>query len=329
MDELILKYLSGDATDVERHRIEKWRESSADHDSRFREIEVLWTGLGQATPRRSSPRPDIDAMLGEAERRRSRARAQRSRRAFLRSPWVGYGLAAAASIALAIFAVNVWQARHLPGSALSAVESSVGEGQVVAMTLSDGSYVRLAPGTHVEFPARSGHREVVVRGRAFFAVSPGAEPFVVRTPAGQVTVHGTRFEVATEGDTLRVVVVEGVVDLSGPGGGGTIQVHAGQMADLWAGEPPRVTTVGDVWSLLDWPGALLAFQRTPLREVAVQLARHFKVVVKTRDSLVLERRVTGSFQDDSLGDVLTSVCAVTAIHCDQRADTVLMGGPGG
>ena len=37
-------------------------------------------------------------------------------------------------------------------------------------------------------------REVVLEGRAFFAVATDPVPFVVRTRLGQMTVRGTRFE---------------------------------------------------------------------------------------------------------------------------------------
>jgi transmembrane sensor len=79
--------------------------------------------------------------------------------------------------------------------------------------------------------------------------------------------------------------------------------------------------------LLDWPGGLLAFQRTPLREIASQLARHFRVEVQLQDSLVATRRVTGSFQDASLDDVVSSVCAVTGIRCSHEGGVVVFGPP--
>ena len=36
--------------------------------------------------------------------------------------------------------------------------------------------------------------KVVVEGKAFFAVAAAPTPFVVSTGMGEVTVHGTRFE---------------------------------------------------------------------------------------------------------------------------------------
>ena len=323
MDELILRHLSGEATDVEEHRFERWRTASVENEARYREMSALWEGLGTVARPGRIRRPDIDAMMAAAERRRTRGRWKHAGRAFLRSPWVAYGLAAAAVLVVALFGVRDWRAGEDVGVALSAVESSVGPGRVVAMTLSDGTFLRVAEGAKVDFPAEVGRREVVLEGRAFFAVASGESPFVVHTRAGDVRVHGTRFEVRTQGDELRVVVVEGTVEVIGPQG--TTVLRAGQVATVRDGEAAEVVTVGDVWTLLDWPSGLLAFQRTPLGDVAGQLARHFGVDVRIEDSVAAGMRVTGSFEGDSLHQVVDAVCAVTAVRCEQRGDTVVVG----
>lgn len=323
MDELILRHLSGETTDVERHRLEKWRESSPTNESRFQELRALWDRLEEASPSSPpSPLPDAGALMAEAERRRARSRAKRSRMAVLRSPWTGYGIAAVV-IMIALFGVRTWRTLEHEGTALATVASSVEPGRVMAMTLSDGSILRLAEGSRVDFPASMGQREVTLEGKAFFAVAAGTVPFVVRTAMGELTVRGTRFEVTVDGQELRVVVVEGTVEMAGPGG--AVEVGRGQVGTVRAGDAPRVVTVDDVWDLLDWPGGLLTFQSTPLRDVAGQIARHFGVDVRIADSSVVARRVTGSFGDDSLDDVVDAVCAVTGIRCIRRGDVVFLG----
>ncbi len=323
MDELILKYLSGEATDLEVHRLEKWREADPGNEVRVREARALWDALAHVRTRPLAPHPPLDALVREAERRRQGTRTRASRRAFLRSGWTGYGLAAAALIVLAFLGTEAWRARSAPATALAAIESVAGPEQVVAITLSDGSYVRLAQGAHLGFPAAAGRREVTLEGRAFFAVSPSSEPFTVRTGAGEVTVLGTRFELRADGDGLRVVVVEGAVQVADRGG--RARVLAGQVAELSGGAPPLVTTVEDVWALLDWPGGVLAFQRTPLASVARELERHFGVSVRVGDPARAHRSLTGSFQGESLEEVVEVVCAVTGIRCQVTPQGVLMG----
>jgi len=327
MDELILRHLNGEATDVEERRLENWRGASSDNEVRFQEVQAIWDGLGSVTGPRLSRRPDAHAMMAEAERRRARQRASRSRRAVLRSPWTGYGIAAAAALVLGFVGLEMWPGMSTPGAALATVESSVGSGRVVAIRLSDGSFVRLAEGSTVDFPAEPDRREVVLDGRAFFAVAPGGVPFVVRTGGGELRVTGTRFEVRDDGEGLRVVVAEGTVELTASGR--VVQVRAGQVATAPPGGLPQVAVVDDVWALLDWPGGLLAFQHTSLREVAPQLEHHFGVHVALGDPAVADRTVTGSFQDESLQEVVDAICAVTAIRCEHQGDSLVLGVPAG
>jgi transmembrane sensor len=325
MDELILRHLSGEATDVEQRRLEHWRAASSANEVRFREVQAVWSGLGTVRSPRRSRRPDPDAMMAEAERRRARQRASRSRRAVLRSPWTGYGIAAAAVLVLGFVGLDVWPGRGGAGTALATVESSVAPGRVVAIRLSDGTFVRLAEGATVDFPAESGRREVALAGRAFFAVAPGRLPFVVRTGGGEVRVTGTRFEVWHGDEGLRVVVVEGTVELTASGE--LVKAAAGQVATATPDGVPQVADVDDVWSLLDWPGGLLAFQSTSLSDVAEQLEHHFGVDVGIGDPSVAERSVTGSFQDEALEDIVDAICAVTGLRCELRAGSVALGVP--
>lgn len=324
MDDLILRHLNGEATDVEQHRLEKWRSASEANEVRYRELETLWEGLGRVSAPRTARRPDAVAWMAEAERRRDRARARRTRRNLLRSPWMVYGTAAAATVLLAFLGVRAFRTDSAT-TALTTVESSVGPGRVVAMTLSDGTFLRAAEGASLEFPAEAGRREVVLHGRAFFAVARGERPFVVRTGEAELTVVGTRFEVSAGGGALRVVVVEGTVEVAGAGG--TADVGAGQVATVALGGAPRVMTVADVWALLDWPSGLLAFQRTSLGDVAGQLQHQFGVDVHIADTVLAARRVTGSFHDVSLDQVVEAVCAVTGIQCERRGDAYVLGVP--
>lgn len=324
MDELILRYLSGDATDVEARRVEKWRDAAPENGARVRELTSLWTGLGRARSPSRRPHPPVEVLLEEAERRREASRTKAARRALLRSPWAGYGLAAAAVMALAFVGLEAWRdgfRRH----GLSAVASSVGEGEVVAMTLSDGSYVRLARGASLSFPASGGGREVVLGGKAFFAVSHSGEPFSVRTENGDVTVLGTRFQVRSDGEGLEVVVVDGEVEVAAPGG--TARALANQVATVQDGRVPLVTTVADVWSRMDWPGGLLVFQGTPLAAVAAELGRFYGVSVRVEDATASALGITGSFQGEPLQAVVEAVCAVTGIRCEATADSVILGAP--
>jgi len=321
MDELMARALAGEASELELHKLARWREASTANERAFRECEAVWVSVATGGEAPVARPPEVARVVAEAEARRRRAAGRSARRAFARSPWTGYALAAGALAALAIVVVRAGDDAD-PASALSTVESATGRGDVVTMALSDGSVVRTAPATRVEFPPVSGRREVVLQGRAFFAVAHGDEPFVVRTAAGEITVTGTRFEVRTEPAPARVVVVEGTVHVEGAGGAS--EARGGQVVFLTRGSAPRVVDRGDPWSLLQWEGGLLVFQATPLREVAAEIGRHFGRTVRVAPGLEA-RRVTAWFGDESLEEVVSAVCLVVAARCEVNDTTVMVG----
>jgi ferric-dicitrate binding protein FerR (iron transport regulator) len=99
----------------------------------------------------------------------------------------------------------------------------------------------LAPGAHV---AWSGDDVTQSKGDVFYRVEPGAAPFRVHTPSGDVTAPATCFHVdvreastmnardvsaGVAGATVLVGVYEGKVALSQPNGG-SVSVAAGESA---------------------------------------------------------------------------------------------------
>lgn len=320
MDERIVRVLSGTATEIEQRQVERWRAESEANERTFQDAASLWSLTGRVAPQSEVALPDLAALRDVAEERRRKAGTRALRRRTLTSPWIGYGIAAAAVLAFVVLRAE--RPSRIPQtSPLSTVGSSAGTGDVTTLNLSDGSTVRLARSSRVEFPAQQGRREVVLEGRAFFAVASGETPFVVRTALGEVSVHGTRFEVRAADGELRVIVIEGVVRIEG--GGASVDVRPGQVAHLIRGAVPRVVDA-DVWSLLDWPSGLLVFQATPLRDVASEVERQFGRKVSVTPA-VEDRSVTAWFDDESLDEVVNAVCLVAGVQCSVADTAVVIG----
>lgn len=324
MDELILKRLRREASEFEVRQLDHWRAESADNERAYREVERLWARLDETEQPATPAPPDVRRIVAAAEQRRRRGAARSGRRAVLASARPAWILAAAAVAAMIFMSVRHRVSGGPAGAeaALAPVQSSSGPGDVLTMSLSDGSVVRLGSETSVDFPPVEDRREVVLDGKAFFAVARGDVPFVVRTRLGVATAVGTRFEVRVD-DELRLVVLEGVVRLDGPGGAS--EVGAGQVAYLVEDGPPRVTSAADAWALLDWAGGLLIFQATPLSDVVAELGRHFGREVRLTDAGLAPRRITAWFEDEPLEEVVSAVCLVAGARCRVSASEVTIG----
>jgi ferric-dicitrate binding protein FerR (iron transport regulator) len=180
--------------------------------------------------------------------------------------------------------------------------------------LSDGSVVRLAPNSRLSFVQRPATREAALEGRAFFSVAkiPG-RPFHIHTRLGEATVLGTRFELATDSSELKLLVVSGRVGLAGATN--QIEVHGGESSGIRDGRVAEPQRVPNAEAMGDWVGKFLAFQATPLREVAREIEETYGVRVVAEDSTIANRTVTGTFVDRDARYVIDAVCAVVNAQC--------------
>lgn len=138
---------------------------------------------------------------------------------------VGFGLAAAAGVAVVAGALLGRDHRGGAGS------GAVRDGQNVA--LADGSTAVLDQGAAIDV---LGPRHVRVRGAALLDVTPGKGPFTVETANGKLAVLGTRFVVDASAEVTLAAVIRGQVRLDYAGA--NVLLRAGEQGVARDGKPP-------------------------------------------------------------------------------------------
>lgn len=323
IDELIHRSLCDELTAEEAARLAAWRREALTNEQQYRRAVHLNAalrrhGLGAVTAR---PAPSVQALLSCA--REAPMRSSVRRRVNPMRRWLAAGtivFLASASYSL----LN--RAASLPRSAqplADGVGYSTGASEMATVHLSDGSVVRLAPNSQLLFVQRPTTREATLEGRAFFSVAkmPG-RAFHVHTRLGDATVLGTRFELSTESSGLQLLVVSGRVRLAGAAS--HVEVNGGEASGVRDGRvvepqrPPNAATMGE------WVGKFLAFQSTPMHEVAREIEETYGIHVVTRDSVIASRTVTGTFIDRDVREVLDAICAVVHAQCVHRPGEVVM-----
>lgn len=348
MDELIIRYLQGMADDSETRELAEWRASSPDNETRFRDWQRIWArtqplladlsrvdlptvqdllaaSSGEAPPLARPALPvraaeGWDARRGGDDRARAAAAASATKAAGRSARrWILFlHAAAAAGICLLAFSIGRMSMAPRPGAGGAELITSAGERATIE--LGDGSVVRLGPESRLRLGADPAGRQVWVDGRAFFAIAKkDGEPFRVRTRMGDVMVLGTRFELQARQRTLQVVVVEGSVAIGS--GDRAVKVDAGEVGRVIDGAEAEVVETGDVLRRLDWAGDFLAFQHTPLSQVAVEVGRRFGAEVIIADSALLHRTVSGWYVGGSFRQTIEAICLVIGAHCTIEGNT--------
>jgi transmembrane sensor len=328
MDHLLFRSLKGQATDSEEEALLEWRRASPENEEQYRELERLLSlvsdgyGLGQEGP---GPAPDGAELLARAGidvpdfEARIERRAAGGRRAsgLLRRAWLAGGAVAAGLVAFML--LHGPATEPVESLSFGADEFQTGLNDVATISLRDGTVIRLAPRSRLRVTGTLGAREVTLDGRAFFAVPTiDGDPFTVKSKGGDAVVLGTRFDAEARGDELQILVVEGRVALTTARE--RVEVNAGEMGRAVQGDLAPPIRVPDPYRELLWMGDFLVFQRTPIRQVAAEIERHFGIRVEVLGTELERQTVTASFAENGVEDVLGVVCRVLTARCSLEAE---------
>ncbi|MBY6243806.1 FecR family protein [Methylosinus sp. Sm6] len=177
-------------------------------------------------------------------------------------------------------------------------DHATGAGETKRVTLADGSRVELDAKSAIAVRFADGERRIaLIEGEAWFDVAPDpSRPFVVAAGSGAITALGTAFDVAVDGDAVRVVVGEHRVKVEN--GGAAVVVAEGEGAAFADGAPASPPAKTDVARATSWRRGRLIFADAPLGDVVATLARHHRGFVAFLDPSLKTRRVTGVFLAD-------------------------------
>lgn len=322
MDEHIILELEGKATPEQLARLRRWRQEDAANEQRYRQIRAVWslTGLRDEIPAGAAV-PSPERILQSARHTGSGARASAHGTALDRHRWL-WKIAGFAAVLLVVLGIGyvaaIWS---VPDG--STVHFRTGPGELTTAVLDDGTVVRLGPETTLEADVNSSGREIHLDGRAFFAVAEDTRrPFLVHTDAAEAQVLGTRFEVNTQADRFRLLVLDGRVAMLV--GDSESELGAGELGDVQPGANPVVTRVEVPEQLLDWMGAWAAFTSTPLAQVARELEVRLGVKVRIDDPDIAERTITGWFAEEDQDHMVGMICRVANVRCTTVGDVVHM-----
>jgi transmembrane sensor len=322
MDELIFRSFQEPLSKADAGRLERWRDESMENEERYQRLRELWNWTAHAAPGPALgplALPDPNTLISRADA----GPAEMPRRS---GRWAIPILFAAALLAGVGFSAGLLRSGphpDLPRTA-SVPESVIttGSGELTTIDLGDGTSIRLGPSSTLRLGVDGNHRTAWLDGRAFFGIRANREhPFTVRTSNGEAVVFGTRFEIRSEQEEFRVLVLDGTVRVAG--GGGEAELNGGEMSRSTQGLAPIRMAVEDVYEHLDWMGKTLVFQATPLRRAAMEFERVYGLPISVEDPRLAEVEVTVTLTDRSVEEVLLILCTITEAECAVREGRAL------
>lgn len=296
---------ASDCTVEERRAFEQWLDAHPLHTVEYQAMLEIWEISEQVVP--VNPLP---AQHENVAKLRTGTAPKASGR-----NWRSYAAAAAViALALPIAGYIGWNQGWLP----NAYDTYEADGSTRLVTMADGSRVELNLGTRLTFANYKDRRSVVLdKGEAFFEVSHDAQhPFVVKAGQGSVKVTGTKFNVWMYQDQVRVMLLEGSVqvvsDTSQPGSG--YRLEPGMQASYKSGDfQPQISETYANDNSLAWRNGKLVINNLPLAQALPLINRYLPQPILLADNATGAIRIGGSYNTQEMASLVASLPKVLPV----------------
>jgi len=315
---LLDRYLAGEASAAEAEAVRRWLVDDPEHRLLLEDLRLVKRVVADRAPESSA-----DAAWAKAVKTLGVAPQPRVSRRVL------VGALAAAALVIALIGVG-GVLRRTPQWREYATTAA----QRLVVRLQDGTQVTIAPRSRVRYTTDYGtaRRDLYLDGEAYFQVAPDSQrPLRVHTAASLTEDLGTAFVVRAYADQVatEVVVAEGRVALSRADT--TAVPHSPALVlearDLGRLEPRGVAAVRrgvDVGRYLAWTRGVLAFDGTPVGDVVRTLGRWYNVEIRLADSALATRRLTATFQNESIDQVLKRIGLTVGLRVERAEGSVFL-----
>lgn len=210
MDELLAKYMLGEASAVEIATIESWMAADEKNRRYFNHFKLIWE---TSKTLQTESKLDVDASWDKFKELKKSAPATNAAVKTMpkRNSWMRI-----AAIGLLVLCSGVVLYSVLKPGKPNMLTFQTGD-KVRIDTLADGSIITLNKNSSLTYPDRfnSDTREISLnRGEAFFDVAHDkSKPFIIHVNDISVKVVGTSFNIKTAGTQTNVIVETGIVQV--------------------------------------------------------------------------------------------------------------------
>ena len=314
---LLIKSFTEKTDKDEEKTIREWATASEENKSAFNAYQKLWDESKTLT---LSGAINLDAAL----RHTKQQIPQFQKKVRLLTYWQQV----AAVLVLAVLLSSAFHFLLKPN--LSDTEQAIYQeikaayGTQTKLQLADGTIVWLNAGSKLSFPVSFRgleERKVSLVGEGFFEVAKNQQqPFIVHTSQIDIRVLGTSFNMnAYENeDEITVALEEGKVTLLK-----SVNGKAKEMISLSPNEVANYDLANnkivhkkekDLDRYTAWKEGKIVFFDDPLEKVVARLENWYNVTIEVPDKELLENHITGTFNDNSLDQVLYFLSLMSPIE---------------
>jgi len=315
-DDLIVKYLLGEATEEECSLIEAWINSSALNRKQYEDFKTIW---------RQSKRLAAISMVDEnAAWQRFKDRIHQPKQTALVKKikpirWWNVAALFVVIIGAGYFGYKLLNEKPTQNVVVASHQTTVTD------TLPDGSIVTLNKNSELDYPSKfkGDTRTIALKGEAFFNVTPNKKkPFIIHVNDVTIRVVGTSFNVRSVNGVTEVIVETGVVQV----------IRNNKMVELQPNEKTKVIQQDSVLAKDSVQDKLYNYYRskqfvcdnTPLWKFVEVLNEAYDANIVIENPKLRNLLLTAPFDNESLERILDVIHETFKITVINEKDRIIL-----
>lgn len=303
-EELMAKYLLGEATEAQTAAIEAWSKQSAANLRQLNDYKAILSASKLPVDQTLDERAALErlnARIGSAGLRKH-----------------GYFPVLRLVAILAVICSLSW---FIYRNTIASRSDLYTSSQTLTRQLPDGSTVILNKQSSLSFVGGlfNRTRQVKLKGEAFFQVSKDRKkPFIIEVNDIRVTVVGTSFNVKNKGKETTVNVESGIVKVEHHRE--SVRLVAGQKVELKENRLIRGENLGKLYNYY-YTHELICDQ-TPLRELIPILNEKFNAHIVIINPAIEQLPISTTFKNETLQEILEVVSKTLKIKVSYAKDLI-------
>ena len=322
MDDLLVKHLTGEATEAEMLQVQKWLANDEANKHYFEHFKLIWeesvqlANTSQVNEQAAWERFQNRVQEGSFPAT-TQTRVWSMNSALMRAAIISGLIIGIAVITYILFNNN-------PGKVVSMATIQATDA-VKSDSLPDGSIVTLNKHSQVSFPEQfsSNKRVLQLNGEAFFKVTPNKKkPFEVHTNNVTITVVGTSFNVRSRGDTTEIIVETGIVEVATETQ--TVVLKAGQKAftginNTILQKQPNTDQLYNYYRIKKF-----VCEETPLWKLVDKLNEAYDVRIVFENNALRNMPLTTTFVNEPLDNILNIISSTFNISVTKEKGQIIL-----
>lgn len=316
-DDLLVKYLLGEALPAEVLAVDEWLQQSEENKKYFSQIQQVWEQSLELAP---AIQVDEKEAWQRFKKRIENLPAENNAAVVPLYKKITKQWAAVAAVIILAVAVWLFYRKPVEETSIAMIEKKT-VSRPQTDTLPDGSIITLNRHTEISYPAKftGTSRKVLLKGEAFFNVMPDkARPFIIQADEVNITVVGTSFNVKNDDSSTQVIVETGIVKI----------FFRNKTIELTKGEKVIINHNTAFLQKNKVRDSLYNYYRsnaiicnaTPLQDVVNTLNEAYNVHIVLQDASLRQLLLTSTFKNESIESILSIIQQTFDLRITREGD---------